>query len=203
MAKLKRLIHEMIVDEIEPGSRVLDLGCGEGDLLQYLIKNKQVTGHGIDINSHSLIECIAKGIPVIHWDLNQLPFDFPDQSYDYTILNQTITQVNHPKKIIMEMLRISREAILGFSNFGSIEIRFNFFFSGRMPVTPEMPFKWYNTPNIRLLTLKDFTEFCEKNDIIIKKKIYLKRKRFSTQYKQIRFLPGLRADLVLYKICHK
>ena len=203
MIKLKKTIHEVISEEIPAGSRVLDLGCGDGELLNYLITTKNIIGHGLEINSHAIIKCIEKGISVIHRNLNILPLDFPDASYDITILNQTVTEVQRPKKIILEMLRISKEGILGFSNFGSIDIRSSFLIRGRMPITGELPFRWYNTPNIHLLTVKDFQDFCKDNRIEIIKQIFLKRKWFSGKYKKVIFMKNLRADLAVFKIKKK
>lgn len=201
MEKIKKTIHELIAHEIPPNSRVLDLGCGDGVLLNYLITNKNVIGHGVDINSKSLINCIEKGIPVIQLDLNDLPLDFPDNSFDIVILNQTIQEVIHPDKIILEMLRIGKQVILGFPNFGSLKIRFKLLFTGRMPITKELPYKWYNTPNIHLLTIKDFFDFCKIYKINISKKIFLKNKttnsKRSQNYKKINILTNLFADLTV------
>jgi methionine biosynthesis protein MetW len=198
---LKKKIHQIISSEITPGTNVLDLGCGDGSLLQYLINSKQVAGHGIEINTEMIVKCIEKGIPVIQKDLNKLPFDFPDNLFDVVILNQTIQEVQHPDQIISEMLRIGREGILGFPNFGALSIRLKLLFSGRMPVTPDLPNEWYNTPNIHLLTYKDFIKFCRDRNIRIIKKLFFKARGPLRGFRQIKFFPNLRADIVLVKIC--
>ncbi len=205
MKKFKKTIHQIIAQEIPSQCRVLDLGCGDGVLLNYLISNKNVKGRGVDINPKAITNCIEKGIPVIQLDLNNLPLDFPDNSFDMVILNQTIQQVLHPDKIITEMLRIGKEAILGFPNFGCLKIRFKFLLSGRMPITKELPYNWYNTPNIHLSTLKDFIDFCKSNNIKITNQIFLKRKFLNNKqelqnYKNIHLFPNIRADLAVFKI---
>ncbi|MBN2400812.1 MAG: methionine biosynthesis protein MetW [Spirochaetes bacterium] len=206
MIRLKKTIHQIIAEEIPENSTVLDLGCGNGDLLNYLINNKNVKGHGLDINSNAIINCIEKGIPVIQIDLNNLPLDFAGKAFDVVILNQTIQEVLHPDKIILEMLRIGKTAILGFPNFGTINIRFGFLLKGKMPVTQELPYSWYDTPNIHLLTIKDFKDYCQKNTIKIEKEIYLaksKKNRNSIDYKKIKLLPNIRAELAVFKIFKK
>ncbi len=208
MKKLKKTIHQVIAEQVPEKSRVLDLGCGDGVLLNYLIANKNVKGHGVDIDYKAIIKCIEKGISVIQSDLNELPLDFQDKTFDVVILNQTIQEVMHPDKIIQEMLRIGKAGILGFPNFGSIKVRLMFLFKGKMPVTRELPHYWYNTPNIHLLTLNDFKEFCKKNSIILINKVYLKSRLFKfgknkNNYKRIRFFPNLRAELVVVRICKK
>jgi len=205
MRKLKKTIHQIIAEEVPVGSKLLDLGCGDGMLLNYLISNKNVKGHGVDINYKVIIKCIEKGIPVIQLNLNNLPLDFANNSFDIVILNQTIQEVMHPDKIIQEMLRIGKMGILGFPNFGTLKIRLKLLFKGRMPVTKELPYYWYNTPNIHLLTLKDFKIFCKLNNIKLEKIIYLKSKLIKksgtkNDYKRIKILPNLRADLVICKI---
>ncbi len=208
MEKIKKTIHKLIAQEIPSNSRVLDLGCGDGVLLDFLISNKNVIGHGVDIDSKALINCIEKGIPVIQLDLNHLPLDFPDNSFDIVVLNQTIQEMRHPDKIILEMLRIGKQAILGFPNFGSCKIRFNLLFNGRMPTTKELPYNWYDTPNIHLLTIKDFYNFCKLKKINISKKIFLRRKPFKKKekfknYKKTNLLPNLFADLSVFIIDKK
>ncbi len=200
MAKFKKTIHEIISNEIAPNCKVLDLGCGEGDLLFFLINNKNILGHGIDINPSAIIKSIEKGISVIQWDLNYLPLDFQDKSYDVTILNQTITQIYEPKKIIDEMLRIGKVGILGFFNFGNLGIRLKFLLGGKMPITKEVPHKWFDSPNIRLLTIKDFFYFCNENNISIEKVVFLRRKSKTEIYKKIVLFPNLRADLAVFII---
>lgn len=205
MKKIKETIHQTIAEEMPPGCTVLDLGCGNGNLLYYLIKNKNVKGLGIDINYKVIIKCIEKGLSVIQLDLNNLPLDFPDKSFDIVVLNQTIQEVMHPDKIIMEMLRIGKQAILGFPNFGNLGVRFNFLFRGKMPKTDNLPYNWYDTPNIHLLTIKDFKTFCKNNKIKIKKKIYFKRTLFykrnqNNQYKKIRFFPNMFAEIGVFII---
>lgn len=208
MKRLKKTIHQVIAEEIPTGYRVLDLGCGNGELLSYLISQKNVKGHGVDIDYKALINCIEKGLSVIQLDLNELPLDFSDNSFDMVILNQTIQEVFHPDRIILEMLRIGKEAILGFPNFGTLNVRLKLLFNGKMPVTDELPYYWFNTPNIHLLTLKDFKNFCKVNKIRLKKEIYLKSKIIKSKnkpnnYKRIKFLPNLRAELVVVKIYKK
>jgi len=197
---LRQTIHKVISEEIKEGERVLDLGCGNGELLSHLIKNKNVKGHGIDISDEMIIKCIEKGLSVIQLDLDDLPLDFPTKSFDIVILNQTIQQIFNSKEIIMEMLRIGKKGILGFPNFGTLSIRTKFLFSGRMPVSKELPYRWYDTPNIHLLTIKDFKIFCKENNISIEKEIYLKRKISSEQYKKIKLFPNLRAELAVFII---
>ncbi|HOJ65332.1 MAG TPA: methionine biosynthesis protein MetW [Spirochaetota bacterium] len=197
---LRQTIHKVISEEIKDGERVLDLGCGDGALLQYLIKNKNVKGHGIDISDDMIIKCIEKGLSVIQLDLDNLPLDFPTKFFDIVVLNQTIQQIYDSKGMIMEMLRIGKKGILGFPNFGTLPIRLKFLFYGTMPVSKELPYKWYDTPNIHLLTIKDFKIFCKENGIKIKKEIYLKRKFLSDKYKKIKLFPNLRAELAVFII---
>lgn len=197
---LRQTIHKVISEEIKNGDRVLDLGCGEGDLLYHLVKNKNIKGHGIDISSEMIIKCIEKGLSVIQLDLDNLPLDFPDKSFDIVVLNQTIQQIYDSKGMIMEMLRIGKKGILGFPNFGTLSIRINFLLSGKMPVSKELPYKWYDTPNIHLLTIKDFKIFCKENNIKVEKEIYLKRKFFSDKYKKIKIFSNMRAELAVFII---
>jgi len=199
MFKLNETIYKVLYDEVSPNTRVLDLGCGEGALLNILIKDKKVIGHGIEISSYAITKCMEKGIPVIQWDLNDLPLDFPDKLYDITILNQTITEIERPKDMILEMLRIGKEGLLGFSNFGNFFYRLSFLIKGKFPVSKT--YKWHNTSSIHSLTVKDFKEFCESYDIDIKKSIFLKKRFFSDNYKKIKFFVNLRADMALFRIC--
>jgi methionine biosynthesis protein MetW len=198
---LKKKINEIISSDIEQGNNVLDLGCGDGSLLRYLMDTRQITGHGIEINGEMIVKCIEKGIPVVQKDLNVLPLDFPDNLFDVVILNQTIQEVQHPDHIIDEMLRIGREGILGFPNFGALSIRLRLLFTGRMPVTPDLPNEWYNTPNIHLLTWKDFNLFCKERNIKITRRTFLKKRRWHHGFRRITLFPNLRADSVLVKIC--
>lgn len=195
------ITKKLIANEIKKNSKVLDLGCGDGSLLKLLIDEKNVIGHGIDINTQEIIKCIEKGISVIHWNLDNLPLDFQDNSYDTVILTQTLQQVYHPEELIMEIIRIGKEAILSFPNFASKSIRWKFLMTGRMPITKELPDKWYDTPNIKLLTIKDFSDFCKERQIEIINESYLKQ--VNDKYYQIKFMPNLFADVAIFKIRKK
>ena len=154
----KNTMYHFIMGAVKENFKVLDLGCGDGSLLAALRHDKNIIGHGIDIQIKQLMNCVQKGIPVVQCDLNKLPLDFEDNSYDLVILNQTLQQLNHPEKLILEILRIGNEAILSFpilKSWNSLAI----FAFRKMPITDELPNKWYNTPNIKLLTIKDFMIF--------------------------------------------
>lgn len=175
-----RIDFSLIGEWIEPKSRVLDLGCGDGTLLEYLIKTKEVTATGVNINSEEIIACAAKGISVIQQDLNEPLSNFKDQSYDYVILSQTLQVVKHPDRIMKEILRVGKKALVSFPNFSHYSIRFSLLFGGKMPRSKSLPWTWYDTPNIHHLTLKDFREFCEKYDIKILKEYHLIKKHYSS-----------------------
>jgi methionine biosynthesis protein MetW len=160
-----------MVDWIEPGTTVLDLGCGDGELLDILRREKNVRGMGVDIDQHLIEACIRRGIPVIQKDLDEPLTDFQDGAYDYVIVSQTIHQLPHPDRLMEEVLRIGRRAVVSFPNFGHWRPRLQLLFSGRMPKTPSLPFEWYRSPNIHLMTIADFKDFCAARQIRLLRRV--------------------------------
>ena len=173
------LNYEVITEYIEKGARVLDLGCGKGELLKMLVDKKQFTGSGVDINQNNVIASIQKGLSVVQGDIDTGLKEFSENEYDYVILNQTLQSTQKPDFVIEEMLRIGKKVVVSFPNFGYWRVRFYLFFQGKMPKSKMLPFSWYDTPNIHLLTIKDFFEFCKERNIKIAKQVYVKRGKIS------------------------
>lgn len=164
--------YSLISAMIEENSKVLDLGCGDGYLLKLLKDNKNIKGNGIEISQKEVISCLEKGLSVIQGDIDDGLRQFADKSYDYVILNQTLQSAHNPDYVLEEMLRVGKKCIVSFPNFAYWRIRLKFFFTGNMPKSKVLPFEWYNTPNIHLLTIKDFFEFADKHDIKILQGLY-------------------------------
>jgi len=174
-----KLEYKIITDIIEENKRVLDVGCNDGTLIEYLKKNKDVDIRGIEISKEKVQICIAKGLTVIEgnaeFDLKQ----FPDNSFDYVILGQTLQAFVNPEKVIKELLRVGKKAIITIPNFGHWKVRLNLLFTGKMPVTKTLPNDWYNTPNIHMCTLKDFVNFSKIIKFEIFKSLALTNKNIS------------------------
>jgi len=168
---MDNIIRE-ILKIIEDKSRVLDLGCGDGELIYQLMELKEVYGLGIDINTEQVLKCIKRGVSVIQEDIDSALEQYQDKSYDYVVLSETLQALKKPDYVLNQIVRIGNKAIIAFPNFGYYRIRLQLLFTGRMPKNRELPYDWYNTPNIHLLTIKDFKEFCAKNSIKILKEIY-------------------------------
>lgn len=166
-----RLIENMV----KPGTKVLDLGCGDGELLSTLAAHKGIVGLGIDIDLESVLQILSKGQEIIQCDLDEGLNAIPDDSYDYAILSQTLQVVRKPRFVMKEMLRVAREGLIIFPNFGNWRNRVSIGLSGQMPVSDSFPFQWYNTPNIHLATLKDFKALCAKDGVRITETIYISR----------------------------
>ena len=162
-----RLDHKVILEMIEPHSKVLDLGCGNGVLLSLLMEHNFCTGAGIEIDEQAIYKCFERGVSVSQGNLDGGLDDYRDQCFDYVILNESVQEVLNPQKVILEALRVGKKLIVGIPNFGHIDGRLQIFFGGQVPVTKWLPYKWYNTPNLRFLTLKDFRQFCQDKKIVI------------------------------------
>jgi methionine biosynthesis protein MetW len=171
--RLSRTDRDMIMTLVPDGAKVLDLGCGDCNLLNELVLKKQIRGTGLDIDGMKLVNGLASGLNVFQGDLDEGLAEFPDQSYDYVILNQTLQVVKNPILVLNEVLRIGCYGILGFPNFAQWQLRRGTFFGGRAPKSPALPFEWYNTPNIRVLSIKDFFDYCGKEKIDIVQQRYL------------------------------
>jgi len=174
----KNVIHpnySEIVKIIEENSKVLDLGCGDGTLLKRLIDEKNVKGTGVEINQDNVIQSIKKGLSVIQGNIDEGLADFSDNEMDYVVLNQTLQSTQKPDYVINEMLRVGKKAIVSFPNFAYWRVRAYLFFNGKMPKSKMLPFEWFDTPNIHLLTVRDFFDFCEKRNIQISKSILMRR----------------------------
>lgn len=172
-----QLNYEVVTDIIPKGARVLDLGCGDGTLFSKLMKEKNITGVGVEINQEEVIKALEKGAAVIQGDIDEGLKQFPDKSFDYAILNQTLQSTEKPDFVMDEMLRVAKKAVVTFPNFAYWKVRFYLFFKGKMPKSKQLPYEWYNTPNIHLMTVNDFFEFCKKRNIKILKSVYLTRNK--------------------------
>src|SRR5215510_11182798 len=155
-----RADHLLIAEMVGKGSRVLDVGCGDGSLLQLLVDTKAVDGRGIEVARERVNACVARGLSVIQGDADQDLVDYPDNAFDYAILSLTIQATLQPKEVLEQLLRIGRHAIVSFPNFGHWQVRWRLLTSGRMPVTENLPESWYVTPNVHLCTIKDFADLC-------------------------------------------
>lgn len=164
----------IIAELIEPGAKVLDIGCGDGALLAWLSANKQVDGRGIEIDPQKVYAAVATGLSVIQGDGNADLVDYPAQAYDYVVLSQALQAMREPKQVLDELLRIGRKAIVSVPNFGHWRNRLYLALKGRMPVTKTLSFEWYDTPNIHFCTLDDFIRLCAELDIAIDKEIIVK-----------------------------
>lgn len=167
--------YDLITNLVEEGSSVLDLGCGDGTLLRKLIDEKSVKGKGIEINQDNVIKSIHKGLSVIQGDIDEGLADFSDNEVDYVVLNQTLQSAQKPDYVINEMLRVGKYGIVSFPNFAYWRIRLYLLIKGKMPKSKMLPFEWYDTPNIHLLTVKDFFDYCEQRNIKISKSILTRR----------------------------
>jgi len=171
------LDYRVIQQIIEPGSRVLDLGCGTGELIDLLSKEKNAKVQGIELNEAAIYRCVEKGLSVFHGDIDSGLSEYPDKSFDYVILNQTMQQAKKVDFVIEESLRVGKKVIVGFPNFVYLKARIMFFFRGKAPITESLPYRWYDTPNLHFLSTSDFKDFCLKKNIIILAAYYLGKKR--------------------------
>ncbi len=180
-----RLDHQIIHRLIEPGSRVLDLGCGTGELLYLLARDKKARVQGIELNESAIYECVKKGLSVFHSDIESGLSEYPDDSFDYVIFNQSLQEVKKVDWLVEEALRIAGKLIVGFPNFAYLRARTMLFFKGQAPITPSLPYRWYDTPNVRFLSIADFREFCRA------KGLRILATRFLGQRRPVYFWPNL------------
>ncbi len=191
---LGRSDYAIISGLIEPGTKVLDLGCGDGELLQWLAQNKGVEGRGIEINSARVPRAISRGVSVYQGDIDEGLTNYPDQAFDYVILGQTLQETRHPLGVIREMLRVGRHAIVTFPNFGHWSVRLSHLFSGRAPKTKLFPHNWYDSPNIHFLTVNDFEELARQENLVVERKIFL------SGHHMDRLLPNLMAEVAVFLV---
>ena len=183
----------IIADWVRLGSKVLDLGCGDGSLLAFLRGALEVRGYGVEKDDANLLACMGNGIDVIQMDLEAGLSGFEAQSFDVVILSQTLQAVQNTEKIVHEMLRVGREAIVTFPNFGYWRHRLQLI-GGRMPVSENLPYQWYDTPNVHLCTINDFDNFCEKHNIRIRER------RVLTDGRAVNVMPNLMGSLAMYRV---
>jgi len=172
-----RLDYRIIYEAVEPGARVLDLGCGNGDLLYLLARDKNAKVQGIELDDAAIYECVKKGLSVFNSDIKSGLIEYPDQSFDYVILNQSMQEVTNIDFMIQEALRVGRKVIVGFPNFAHLSARFMLFFRGQAPMTKALPYRWYDTPNVRCLSIDDFRNFCVEKKLRILEAYYLGSKK--------------------------
>ena len=188
--KYKYIGYDLVIDEIPEHSRVLDLGCGDGRLLELLQEKKSIRGAGVEISETGVGMCVEKGLYCYQGDIDDGLKDYRDNSFDYVILNQTLQSTKMPDYVLRETLRIAHNAIVSFPNFGHYETRLQLAFTGQMPKNELLPYEWYESPNIHHATIKDFRNFCEKYGYKIKKEKHFSPYNGGTS-KRVGFMPNL------------
>ncbi len=189
---LGRSDYAIIGDIVDPGSKVLDLGCGEGELLAWLVSNKTVQARGVELNGQRVQRAIARGVSVYQGDIEQGLADYPDTAFDYVVLSQTLQETMRPLNVLREMLRVGRHGIVAFPNFGHWRVRWSHLVSGSSPRTPLFPHTWYDSPNIHFLTVQDFIDLAGKEGWTIERGIFLAGNR------QVAAVPNLLAEVAVF-----
>ena len=185
---------KIVAEIVQPGTRVLDLGCGEGLLLAWLATNKKVLARGVEIEAQNVRKAIARGVSAYQGDIDEGLADYPDKAFDYVILSQTLQETRAPLQVLTEMLRVGRKAIISFPNFGHWTVRAAMLFSGQAPKTDLFPYDWYNSPNIHFLSINDFEDLCRKNGFPIERRYFL------SGSKKVSWLPNLRAQTAVFLV---
>ena len=191
---------KIIADLIEKKTRVLDVGCGDGTLMEFLKNNKEIDIRGIEISKSKIQKCVSKGLTVIEGDAEKDLAQFPDLSFDYVILSQTLQAFLNPEKVITELLRVGKKAIVTIPNFGYWKVRLHLLIKGTMPITRTLPDEWYNTPNLHMCTIKDFFNFCNNRKINLYKSIALQNLKSSNINKSNIAFKNLSAVLGIFLI---
>lgn len=191
---LGRSDYAIISDIVEPYTKVLDLGCGEGELLEWLAQHKGVSGRGVEISVGKVQRAIARGVSVFQGDIDQGLADYPNGAFDYVILSQTLQETRLPLQVLREMLRVGRRAIVAFPNFGHWTVRLSMLLSGKAPRTRLFPYAWYESPNIHFLTVDDFEELAAQEDLTIERRYFL------SGHRKVQVLPNLRAEVAVYLV---
>jgi len=189
---------QIICEWVQPNKRILDLGCGDGTLLTMLKNQRSVSGYGLEIEVSNIIKCINAGVNVIQADLNAGLSEFGDNTFDYVIMTQALQAVERPDRLLNDMLRVGREGVVTFPNFGHWRSRLQLFFGGHMPVTPSLPSKWFNTQNIHLCTLQDFEQLCADNNINVLQRTVVDRDHKSSF--GMKLFPNLLGEVAIYRI---
>ncbi len=184
---------QVIASWIQSGSRVLDLGCGNGDLLDYLKFHKQVRGTGIEFSEEKAAHCIERGLTVLQGDFRQEVVDYPAHRFDVVVLSQTLQQIQDPKELLLDLLRIGQRVIVSFPNFGHWSARLQLLFTGMAPMNEQLPYEWYNTPNIRVITIKDFNRFLRTIGVRTVRQVAINTHHHDYKGNIVRLWPNLRA----------
>ena len=201
MRNLKMKSEFKVIANLLPNNtRVLDVGCGDGSLMSLLRKDKNIEVRGLELNQNNVQQCIHKGLPVIQGNAETELHQFPNQSFDYVILSQTLQAFYDPNKVMRELLRIGKSVIVSIPNFGFWKVRINLLFFGKMPVTKTLPNTWYNTPNLHMCTIKDFVTFCNQRDLKLTKSISLSGKKVSYIKKSNLNYKNLTSELGIFEI---
>jgi len=193
---LGRSDYAIISEIVEPRTRVLDLGCGEGELLHWLAANKGVDARGVEIDGARVQRAIARGVSVFQSDIDEGLADYPDGAFDYVILSQTLQETRDPRRVLREMLRVGRRGIVAFPNFGHWRVRTTMLLSGRAPRTSLFPYEWYESPNIHFLTVQDF------ESLAALEKVTIERRYFLSGNRRITWRPNLFAEVAIYLLCN-